>query len=49
MEVTTYSTHGNPVGTKIRHDNSRPGQRCVTYHNVEDVKKTSGSKKKSNI
>lgn len=43
MKITTYSTHGKPVGEKFVNDKSKPGQRCITYSNVEvKTTKTNG-------
>lgn len=49
LEITTYSTQGKAVGTKHRYDRSRPGQRCITYHdkevtNIKQTNKTKGDK-----
>jgi hypothetical protein len=42
MQVKTYSCRGKEVGVKYRVDKSKPGQRCVTYHDVEPSKKKKG-------
>lgn len=45
-QITTYSSRNKPIGTKHRNDKSVPGQRCITYSNVEETTTTNKINKK---